>query len=144
MLDVNQIEYVQLKGEQITDEFYQLTNGIGGGLMSVWMRDNRADMGAVAVQYKGQFIGWAAYLKEEECFYSLGTFIAQEYRECGLGRMVLTLLVEVIRAENTLAWCKSGCSLFHAFNDTYKRIVTDGGLRHAHIFDSNEQIKVAA
>lgn len=144
MLDVNKLEYVHLKSQEITDEFYQLTNGIGGGLMAVWLRDERADMQAIAIKHDSQFIGWAACVKEEQGFYSLGVFIAPVHREQGLGKLVLTLLLEFIRAEDAQAWCKSGCSLFNQFNGTYERLIAECGLKHAHIFQSNEFIKQAA
>lgn len=143
MLDINKIEYVQLNGLEIPDELIVLTNG-NAGLMAFWMRDDRARMGAVAVKHKGQFIGWAAFVKEEEGIYSLGTYVASEHRCQGFGTMCLTLLMEVIRAENTLAWCKFGGSMYSEFNETYRRTIEGSGLRYASIFDHNERIKQTA
>jgi len=144
MIDVSQIEYVHLKGEQITNDFYALTNGFATGLMSGWLRDYRLNMGAVGVKYQGKFIGWSAYLREEEGIYSLGTYVAHEYRGGGFGRMALTLLIEVIKEENALAICKYGGSLFYQFDQTYHRIITDCGLKTASIYQRNDEIETAA
>lgn len=144
LIEMNQVEYVQLKGEQISDDFYNLTNGIGGGLMAAWMINERANMGAVVVKYQGQSIGWCAFLREEDGIYSLGTYIAKEYRGLGFGRMALTLLVECIKEENTLAYCKYGGSSIYEFQKTYERTITGVGLKTASIFEHNSRIKQAA
>ena len=142
MINTNYLEYVLLEGNQIGDEFYNFTNG-SSGLMYYWMRQNRASMKAVAVTYAGEIIGWAAFLKEDD-IYSLGVFIDREHRGFGLGRMALTLLIEVIKEENAKAICKFGGSMVYQFDWTYSRIVGDAGLMAASIFETNEEIKRVA
>jgi Acetyltransferase (GNAT) domain len=142
-IDMNQVEYVHLKGLEIPDELAQLTAG-AGGLMMYWMHDDRKNMVAIAIKHQGQFIGWSAFLREEEeGIYSLGTFIASEYRGLGFAKMAVTLLVECIQSENTLAYCKFGGSLFAEFDVTYSRIVRSAGLKTANIFEHNSRIKAA-
>jgi hypothetical protein len=141
-IDMSQVEYVKLTGLEIPDELEQFTAGFGG-LMMHWLHGNRTDMVAVAVRYRGEFIGWSTFLREERGIYSLGTFIDIQYRGLGFGRMALTLLVECVKEENTLAYCKFGGSAFAQFNGTYERIILECGLNPASIFTHNSRLRAA-
>ena len=138
-----EVQFVTLRGQEITDDFVMLTNG-GSGTMMFWMSNRREAMLASAIMHGGKFIGWSACLKEEDGIYSIGTYIAEEYRKQGLGQMALIRLLMLVKQESPSAYVKAGFSRYEQFDVTYERTIIACGLRWAKFFTSNESLKQAA
>jgi hypothetical protein len=62
--DQSKLEIVTLKGEEITDEFFELTNKSAGTIM-YWMINNRPWLTGTAIKYEGQFIAWSVHIMPE-------------------------------------------------------------------------------
>ena len=138
-----EVQFVTLKGEQIPLTLNELTHR-SSGIMEGWRIHRREVITAAAIMHGDKYVGWSACIKEEDDIYSVCTFIAQDYRQKGLGQMALIRLLVLIKEESPSAFIKCGYSRYEQFDLTYERTILAFGLRKAGIFTRNELIKQAA
>lgn len=133
-LPESEIEFVEMRGLDIPDSMTELTNG-SMGLMMYWLERQRNLMGCVVLKHNGKAVAWCAHVMRGNEHYSLGTYVASEYRTRGIGKELVSRALDMIARISPGGTVRCGGALHAEFESTYARLIESKGLQRMSIFD---------
>jgi len=125
------IEVVHVDGFNIPPVCFNLT--LRYGLMSVWAKDDPAGSEVSFARIpNGDIVGWCLIVENGPPVYNIAVYTREDYRQCGVGRLVLRHNLYHLAQRAPCAQVWYGSTHCYPFNPVFDQEIKSVGLVPEH------------